>query len=189
MMTGSALTANEGTVTGMAEIELTLNSPITEEQWDAITDVDFDKTDRVWFQTKHGKTVEFVKSVAGILIKNRRMPETCFDCPCVDTEFGECKASYHLSLHKDEYGAVDGVIPGWCPLMDVSKPKPTTHADRIRAMSDEKMMEYMYHNCHCPPELDELPSCPYRKKNRVQTKDCRTCWLDWLKQEVDSDPT
>lgn len=46
----------------MAEIELTLNSPITEEQWDAITDVDFDKTDRIWFQTKHGKTVEFVKA-------------------------------------------------------------------------------------------------------------------------------
>ncbi len=64
-----------------------------------------------------------------------------------------------------------------------------TNADAIRAMSDKEMMEYMYHNCHCPPELDELPSCPYRKKNRVQTKDCRTCWLDWLKQEVDSDPT
>lgn len=63
--------------------------------------------------------------------------------------------------------------------------KPQTNADRIRGMSDEEMMEYMYHNCHCPPELDELPSCPYRKKNRVQTKDCRTCWLDWLKQEVE----
>lgn len=62
-----------------------------------------------------------------------------------------------------------------------------TNADRIRAMSDEAMMEYMYHNCHCPPELDELPSCPYRKKNRVQTKDCRTCWLDWLKQEARDD--
>lgn len=60
-----------------------------------------------------------------------------------------------------------------------------TNADRIRAMSDKEMMEYMYHNCHCPPELDELPSCPYRKKNRVQTKDCRTCWLDWLKREVE----
>lgn len=116
----------------MAEIELTLNSPITEEQWDAITDVDFDKTDRIWFQTKHGKTVEFVKAE----------PPTTKAAP------------------------------------------PTTNSDRIRAMSDDEMMEYMYHNCHCPPELDELPSCPYRKKNRVQTKDCRTCWLDWLKLEV-----
>lgn len=46
----------------MTEIELTLNSPITEEQWDAITDVDFDHTNRVWFHTKHGKQVEFIKA-------------------------------------------------------------------------------------------------------------------------------
>lgn len=45
------------------EFTLTLNSPITEEQWDAITDVDFDHTDRIFFHTKHGKEVEFVKVV------------------------------------------------------------------------------------------------------------------------------
>lgn len=46
-------------------IELTLNSPITEEQWDAITDVDFDNTDRISFHTKHGKEVEFIKHIRG----------------------------------------------------------------------------------------------------------------------------
>lgn len=46
-------------------MELTLNSPITEEQWDAITDVDFDNTNRIWFHTKHGKEVEFVKRIRG----------------------------------------------------------------------------------------------------------------------------
>lgn len=45
----------------MAEIELTLNSPLTEEQLDTITDVDFDHTNRIWFHTKHDKQVEFVK--------------------------------------------------------------------------------------------------------------------------------
>lgn len=45
----------------MPDFELVLNSPITEEQWDLISDVDFDKTDRIWFHTKHGKTVEFRK--------------------------------------------------------------------------------------------------------------------------------
>ena len=44
-------------------ITLTLNSPITEEQWDVITDVDFDRTDRMLFYTKHGKEVEFVKVI------------------------------------------------------------------------------------------------------------------------------
>ena len=43
--------------------EMTLNSPITDEQWDAITDVNFDKTDRIWFHTKKGKDVEFAKVI------------------------------------------------------------------------------------------------------------------------------
>lgn len=41
--------------------EYKLNNPLTEEQWDQIADVDFDHTDRIWFHTKHGKEVEFVK--------------------------------------------------------------------------------------------------------------------------------
>ena len=49
----------------MDEFTLTLSSPITEEQWDAITDVDFDYTDRICFNTKHGKQVEFVKRKCG----------------------------------------------------------------------------------------------------------------------------
>jgi hypothetical protein len=45
----------------MGEITLQLNSPLTDEQWDTITDVDFDHTDRITFHTKHGKEVDFVK--------------------------------------------------------------------------------------------------------------------------------
>ena len=43
---------------------LTLNSPITEEQWDTITDVDFEHTNEITFHTKHGKEVVFVKKSA-----------------------------------------------------------------------------------------------------------------------------
>ena len=45
----------------MDEMTLTLNSLITEEQWDAITDVDFEHTNEISFHTKHGKIVKFVK--------------------------------------------------------------------------------------------------------------------------------
>lgn len=45
----------------MNEMILTLNNPLTEEQWDAITDVDFDHTEHIMFTTKHGKEVEFIK--------------------------------------------------------------------------------------------------------------------------------
>ena len=43
--------------------EFTLDNPLTEEQWDMITDVDFDRTDRITFHTKHGKEVEFAKVI------------------------------------------------------------------------------------------------------------------------------
>ena len=43
--------------------EFTLSNPLTEEQWDMITDVDFDRTDRITFRTKHGKEVEFAKVI------------------------------------------------------------------------------------------------------------------------------
>ena len=49
----------------MAEMTLKLNSPITEEQWDAITDVDFEHTNEITFHTKHGKEVAFVKRKKG----------------------------------------------------------------------------------------------------------------------------
>lgn len=49
----------------MDEIKFTLNSPLTEEEWDLISDVDFDNTDEITFYTKHGKEVTFVKRKTG----------------------------------------------------------------------------------------------------------------------------
>jgi len=60
---------------------LTLNSPITEEQWDAITDVDFDNTDEIYFHTKRGKEVYFVKRKNGKWICSDDLYETAV-CSC-----------------------------------------------------------------------------------------------------------
>lgn len=56
-----------------------------------------------------------------------------------------------------------------------------TNADKIRAMTDEEMVEAIYKTfCHdeagipCPP--DEASCDKYHS--------CRDCWLNWLKQEV-----
>lgn len=70
----------------MDKLELTLNSPLTEEQMDAITDVDFDNTSRIWFNTKHGKTVEFIKRKHGkwIINGNDAMCSNCNDIFCGD---------------------------------------------------------------------------------------------------------
>lgn len=45
------------------EITLTLNSPITDEQFDAIMDVDMENTPSIVFHTKNGKAVEYLKVV------------------------------------------------------------------------------------------------------------------------------
>ena len=49
------------------------------------------------------------------------------------------------------------------------KSKKTTNADRIRAMSDEELAEY----------LDKVQCYGFESKMRLLFQ-----WLDWLKQEV-----
>lgn len=45
-----------------------------------------------------------------------------------------------------------------------------TNADRIRAMTNKKLAEFLS-NLGCPPLL-------------CQGKDCRKCWADYLNREV-----
>lgn len=54
--------------------------------------------------------------------------------------------------------------------------RKSTHADRIRAMTDEELAEFL-----------QVPHC-----NRISDDDCKNkylanctaCWLDWLRQEA-----
>ena len=64
------------------EYEFTLNSPFTDEDWDKITDTEFENTDRVTFRTKSGKTVEFAKVSEEF--------EWCHDCKEYDQEAHCC---------------------------------------------------------------------------------------------------
>ena len=47
----------------MDDFTLTLHSPITEEEWDILTDVDLDHSPQIEFHTKHGKAVTYVKVI------------------------------------------------------------------------------------------------------------------------------
>ena len=47
-------------------LTLKLKNPLTEEQLDSLLDVDFDHTNEVFFRTKHGKEVTFVKKQEAI---------------------------------------------------------------------------------------------------------------------------
>lgn len=72
------------------------------------------------------------------------------------------------SLCGDTIGCSNGVD---------GKRKAKTNADRIRAMTDEELAQYM-------TEVQMYRGCP--NDGAMDCRDnCAVCWLDWLKQEVE----
>ena len=62
---------------------------------------------------------------------------------------------------------------------DMYKPKKT-NADRIRAMSDEELAEWIW-GVACPG----FPATCFGSCPEGQEKSCSECWLEWLKKEVE----
>ena len=56
---------------------------------------------------------------------------------------------------------------------------PQTNADRIRAMSDEELADWILYRITdedgaiCPP--------PFQSPDRCSSAPCPRCWIDWLK--------
>lgn len=76
-------------------------------------------------------------------------------------------------------------VKDYPPYLDYPKPRePMTNADRIRAMTDEELAEFIYKNGYgsCP----QIPVCPQFASGKMPyTEDkCKACWLDWLKEEA-----
>ena len=55
-------------------------------------------------------------------------------------------------------------------------PKTMTNADRIRNMSDEELVNLLCLK-HCPTAIDPAYKCK-------DIGNCKPCWEEWLKQEV-----
>ena len=67
------------------------------------------------------------------------------------------------------------------------KPKPTTNADRIRAMSDEDLADFIGGIYTLDRDAwGDYDPCVVVESEKIRDKEEM---LDWLKQEVDSDPT
>ena len=81
----------------------------------------------------------------------------------------ECEA---CSCHGDE---------SKCDFYEDKRKKATpktTNADLIRAMSVEKLAEWRS-NGQCPPDH-------YYGDFDCSIRSCKDCWLDWLRQEVET---
>ena len=94
----------------MDEITLQLNSPITEDQWDAITDVDFENTKEILFTTKHKKNVRFVKAQQWIPC-SERMPERNGYYLVTGRQ-----GAVNKRLYQDGYWYGNWAIIAWMPL-------------------------------------------------------------------------
>lgn len=74
-----------------------------------------------------------------------------------------------------QYGTVDPSncqSANSCPFVT----RPVTNADRLRAMMDEELAEWL-------SDMHESVTCP--NNGAIDCKpSCKRCWLDWLKQEV-----
>ena len=94
------------------------------------------------------------------------------------------KPCYNTYCHK-EGEFLDCYLAGECPLFmdeqsvcccDMPEKKKTTNYDRIVAMTVEEMAEF-YSHMWCPQG---------RKKEKCRFSSCKDCWLDWLREEVET---
>ena len=117
----------------------------------------------------------------------------------------ECDGTHEVTIVPDHGRLIDGdeLAAGcddtyWCRWLSEiedaptiipeddspEEQKPLTNADRIRAMTDEELADNFASRC-CPHK-DEFYNCEGINRKEFSWEDCKSCWLDWLKQEVDT---
>lgn len=83
-----------------------------------------------------------------------------------------CKTIKELAYRvMNEYEYNGKTIREWADLLTNQK----TNADRIRAMSDEKLADFIY-------ELGDVRCPEHGVRGCIQS--CRYCWLTWLREDV-----
>ena len=65
--------------------------------------------------------------------------------------------------------------------------KPQTNADRIRAMTDEKLAEHFTQFYYDGPKFYCPAVADVGEGTCAANYDCRQCWLGWLKQEAEEE--
>lgn len=86
--------------------------------------------------------------------------------------YGEIGLDIHPCRGCEDYDEPDGCKSnGGCG-------KPITNADRIRAMTDEELADWLGVYCNGQTAQEVGKPCA------SGVGSCEECWLDWLKQEV-----
>lgn len=97
----------------------------------------------------------------------------CKTCRHDDGDIGFCDKCYYNHILEEK---------GIPPTEYEAKPKPQTNADKLRAMSDEELAEWL---ATVPMSYEDVCPNPIPKEcNGGDRETCIQCWLDWLRQEA-----
>ena len=95
-------------------------------------------------------------------------------------EYG-CRAGFTSIVINGEMGCMDAdrALDAFHFNQVVDRTVASTHtnADRIRAMSDEELANWLENRIDCP-DGEDCEGRPWPK--------CEECWLEWLKKEADN---
>lgn len=102
----------------------------------------------------------------------------------------KCSESLACNGNCGDCDSLDEIVEKLAEYEDKEEQKPQTNADRIRAMSDEELAEFMaerYDREHTARILGELIGrgyTPDRTMRMALHEKVRMQWLDWLRQPV-----
>lgn len=100
-----------------------------------------------------------------------------------DTDVGKLVTNQNRLLEKQSE-MISPYNLNYDPENGLTTNRKLTNADRIRAMSDEELAE-KFRWLVCPFYWVSLPDETDRPADWSCKQNCRKCWLDWLKTEVD----
>ena len=110
----------------------------------------------------------------------------CKECEA-DGEYG-CRAGFTSIIIDGEWGCrdADRLLDAYHfnQVKGDSSTSTQTHADRIRAKSDEELAEFFGTLPCCPPGADLEELC-FPQNSCAGTDLMVKCWLKWLRQEAE----
>lgn len=109
-----------------------------------------------------------------ILIPNRDMPKDCQHCELNNEARCEIAPNYNYR-DWESFLVADGKRRDDCPLIEIP-PNRMTNADRIRAMTDEELAEFLTSPRSVCPKYD-CETCH-------NDNPCEECICEWLKKEI-----
>lgn len=92
-----------------------------------------------------------------------------------------CISMWERGLRQPKYETLSRIADALGINVNRLLQTPMTNADKIRAMSDEKLLKVFNVAMNaCPPDTEDDRWCD-------ADDDCERCWLEWLKQPVEED--